>query len=93
MAKRASQKFRNVVGPQIRLLRDKQGWSQPELATKCQLQGWNVSRDIIARVELQLRWVADFELMIFARVFGVTPNDLLPPRLNLESLAIGDSEG
>ena len=88
--KRSSEKHRNVVGPQIRILRDKQDWSQPELATKCQLQGWNVSRDIIARVELQLRWVADFELMIFARVFGVTPNDLLPVRLNLASLSIAE---
>ena len=44
------------------MLRSRRGWSQPVLAAKCQLAGWDVSRDIIARIELRVRWVADFEL-------------------------------
>ena len=92
MKKHGAFKLRNVVGPKLRLLRDQKGWSQPELAAKCQIQGWNISRDIVARIELQLRWVADFELIILAKVFQLTPNDLLPTRLDFESLALSDPE-
>ena len=72
---------RNVVGPQIRLLRSRRGWSQPVLAAKCQLAGWDISRDIIARIELRIRWVADFELILLARVLGVEVTALLPRRV------------
>jgi transcriptional regulator with XRE-family HTH domain len=68
---------RNLCGPTVRKLRSQKGWSQPELAAKCQLAGWDVSRDIIARIECQTRWVGDFELKELAAVLGVTPNDLL----------------
>jgi transcriptional regulator with XRE-family HTH domain len=68
---------RNLCGPVVRKLRAQKGWSQPDLAAKCQLAGWDVSRDIIARIECQTRWVGDFELKELASVLGVTPNDLL----------------
>ena len=68
----------NASGPQIARLRNERGWSQPELAAKCQLVGWDVSRDIIARIELRNRWVGDFELAIFAEIFGVTMEELMP---------------
>ena len=34
------------------------------MATKCQLSGWDVSRDTIANVELRRRWVPDFEVVL-----------------------------
>jgi len=70
----------NVSGPQIARLRNQRGWSQPDLATKCQLAGWDVSRDIIARIELQIRWVGDFELATIAEIFGVTMEELMPKK-------------
>jgi len=54
------------------------GWSQPELAAKCQIAGWDVSRDIIARIELRKRWVGDFELATLAQVFEVPLDELFP---------------
>ena len=48
------------------------------LAAKCQLAGWDVSRDIIARIELRVRWVAYFELMLLAHVLDVPVTSLLP---------------
>lgn len=87
-----SSKLRNVVGPKVRALRDRHGWSQPVFAAKCQLQGWNASRDIIARIELQIRWVSDFELILLARALQVSPTDLLPSRLDLSQLALTDGE-
>jgi len=74
----------NVSGPQIRRIRNAHCWSQPELAAKCQLAGWDVSRDIIARIECRTRWVGDFELAILADVLKVEITELLPQRRNVK---------
>jgi len=68
----------NVCGPQVSRFRAQLGWSQPELAAKCQLAGWDVSRDIIARIEGQIRWVGDFEVAILAKVLKVPLEKLYP---------------
>ncbi|MDR1009896.1 MAG: helix-turn-helix domain-containing protein [Opitutaceae bacterium] len=68
----------NVSGPVIRKLRESREWSQSDLAAKCQLAGWDAGRDIIARIEGRVRLVRDFEMIILAGIFQVTPNDLLP---------------
>lgn len=70
----------NVSGPQVRAARLAKGWSQSTLAAKCQVAGWDVSRDTIANIELRRRWVADHELMTLASVLGVDERDLLPRR-------------
>jgi transcriptional regulator with XRE-family HTH domain len=46
---------RNIVGPVVRELREKRALTQSALATKLNLTGWDVSRDIIARIEGQVR--------------------------------------
>ena len=71
-------KILNVCGPQISRCRNELGWSQAKLAAKCQLAGWDVSRDIIARIELQIRWVGDFELATLAMVLNVPLLTLFP---------------
>jgi hypothetical protein len=68
----------NVCGPQVSQFRTHLGWSQPELAAKCQLAGWDVSRDIIARIEGQVRWVGDFEMAALAKVLKVPLEKLYP---------------
>ena len=71
----------NVIGPCVRRLRDRKGWSQAVLARRLQLLGWSVTRHSIAKLELQIRRVSDCELMYFAKVLGVTPSRLLPKRV------------
>lgn len=61
-------------------LRNKLGLSQAQFAAKCQLSGWDVSRDIVARIELQVRCVTDIELMTLAGVLRVPVDALLPKR-------------
>jgi hypothetical protein len=39
------------------------GLSQPALAAKCQLLGWDVGRDTIAKIGGQTHWVGDAELV------------------------------
>ena len=61
---------------QVRQLRCASGLSQPTLAAKCQLMGWDIGRDTIAKIEGQTRWVGDAELVHLARCFAV-PLDAL----------------
>src|SRR5262245_61692988 len=42
---------RNIVGPQIRALRVERGLTQPMLAAKCHLLGWDLSRKTLAKIE------------------------------------------
>lgn len=68
---------RNIVGPVVRQLRAKKGLSQEALAAKLNLAGWDASRDIVARIEGQVRWVADFEILRLAAGLGVDAPELL----------------
>ena len=69
---------RNIVGPQIMRLRSAKGWSQEQMATACQVDGWDVSRGVIARMEGGVRWVADFELIRIAAILQVKVRELYP---------------
>lgn len=76
----------NLVGPQVRKLRTKKGWSQETLATKLQVRGWSISRDSLASLELQRRRVPDCELLFLAKVFGLGTEDLFPRNLPLKTV-------
>lgn len=69
---------KNIIGPQVRRLRNERGWSQPALAVVCQKLGWDIARDTIAKIEGQSRWVSDAELLMFARCFRIPLESLLP---------------
>lgn len=68
---------KNILGPVVRELREQQGLTQAEFAVRLNLTGWDVSRDIIARIEGQVRWVADFEIEKLAIGLKVDATDLL----------------
>ncbi|MDR0533868.1 MAG: helix-turn-helix domain-containing protein [Verrucomicrobiales bacterium] len=67
----------NICGPQVKKYRGLLHLSQQELAEKCQLLGWDVSRDIIARIELRLRCVEDGEMIYLSRALKASPSVLL----------------
>lgn len=71
---------RNIVGPQVMHLRSQQGWSQEKFASVCQIQGWDISRGVVARIEGGVRWVADFELLLLASALKVPVPDLFPDK-------------
>jgi transcriptional regulator with XRE-family HTH domain len=88
-------KLRNVSGAAVRRYRDKKGLSQTGLALKCQLIGWDASRDVIAAIEDGSRVVKDLELVILAKVLGVPTGDFLPKRVNddLRAILVSSNEG
>lgn len=67
----------NFCGPSVRRLRVEKGWSQSSLAGKCQIHGWDASRDMIARIELQNRIVTDWEIIALAKTLGCETGNLL----------------
>jgi transcriptional regulator with XRE-family HTH domain len=68
----------NVIGPQVRSLRLRKGWTQPVLAEKLQLLGWSISTGSLGKLEAQLRHAPDLEVAYFAKALGVTALELLP---------------
>jgi transcriptional regulator with XRE-family HTH domain len=69
----------NIVGAQVRRLRSERELSQPALAAKCQRLGWDVGRDILARIEGRIRLVTDSELLFLARALDVSLEELFAP--------------
>jgi transcriptional regulator with XRE-family HTH domain len=75
----------NFVGPQIRKLRIKQGWSQAKLAERLQLNGLDIGREGVAQVEAQAHCVKDKDLFLFAHALKVNLPELFSqgwPTLN-----------
>lgn len=70
-------KPRNIVGPVIRQLREKQALTQPLLVAKLNLLGWDISRETLAKIESQFRWVADIELLQLADALRVDAGEIL----------------
>ncbi len=62
----------NVSGDRIHQARTAQRLSQDALAAKMQVAGIIIGREAISRIETGDRFVTDYELVIFARVLGVT---------------------
>ena len=61
----------NKIGPQVRYLREKQGMTQEELAAKCNLLGWNITRSTLAKMESQVRRITDEEVLLLANALRV----------------------
>ena len=70
----------NICGETISRLRKELGISQRQLADGLQLSGLDIDKNAIQRIEAGKRFVTDIEISVIAEFFGITPNDLLPPK-------------
>ena len=68
---------KNIAGREIQRLRLARNLSQNDLATACQVAGWDISRGTLSKIEAGLRCVSDVELVLLAEVVGCSPNELL----------------
>ena len=71
----------NAIGTRVRLARLKRQprMTQQELATKLQLEGCDISRTGIAKIELGLRQVTDIEVLKIAAALDVPTEWLFEP--------------
>lgn len=51
--------------------------SQEVLAARAQAMGWDIGRDVIAKIELGERCVTDKELEQLAKLLNCTPHNLI----------------
>ena len=67
---------KNLIGTNLKKIREKQKMSQQELSNKLELLGVYVCRGSVSRIEDYSRTVTDIELFAIAEVLGVTPAEL-----------------
>ncbi len=69
----------NLAGVNIAKIRKSitPAFSQRALAEKLQLNGIDIDKNAIQRIECGKRFVTDIELVVFAKVLNVTVMDLL----------------
>ena len=67
----------NICGKRIAHFRMDMKISQKQLADKLQLVGLDVDKNAIHRIESGQRFVTDIEIVAFAKVFGVSFEELL----------------
>ena len=66
----------NIVGPKIRQIRESKNLTQEELATRCNLLDWDITRSTLAKIESQVRRVTDEEILLLAKALKVNVNEL-----------------
>jgi len=59
-------------------MRDQRGWTQAQLAAKCEVHGVMLSRGTLAKIEARIRGASDVELYVLAKVFCVSLEALFP---------------
>ncbi len=72
---------KNVVGRQIGRIRSNRGWSQADLARELQIAGWDISRSEVSKIEMRVREVKDWQMMLFIHVLD-QPHEAFYPHLN-----------
>ena len=66
--------MRNLIGKRLKLARNSVNprVTQADLAARLQIEGINLDRVAISKIELGIRPVSDFELVALAKALGTT---------------------
>lgn len=75
----------NVVGPQVRQLRETQRMAQEGFTARCNIVGLNISRSTLAKIESQVRKVTDNEVALLAKAQGFSGDALQAIILTLKA--------
>jgi transcriptional regulator with XRE-family HTH domain len=69
----------NHIGRKIARLRYQKGWTQDTLVARLQVLQCNITRDILANIELRRSLVKDEHCSFIAKALGVTIHELFQP--------------
>jgi len=78
MTTEEKQEYLKVFGEYVRYLRQKKGWSQEELATKCGYTS-GTRKSTIHKIEAGKSDLSASKIKTLASVLGVSPADLIDP--------------
>ena len=73
----------NIIGKNVRLMREKKGWTQEQLAAKCNLIDWEISRGTLAKIESNVRRVTDIEAKYLALALDINIVNLFSEHTNV----------
>lgn len=74
-------KILNIIGPKVRQLREQHGLTQDQVAAKCQVLGFDLTRGTLAKIESRVRAVSDHEVPFLAKALEVSIEALFPKKL------------
>ena len=63
---------KNLCGNRVKEARARLKINQADLAARLQVAGITMERDSVSRIEIGTRFVTDYELVILAKVLGVS---------------------
>ena len=66
----------NVVGKYIKKIREEQGLTQEQLAIRIELEGWQVDRFVVSKIERGDRHLTDIETRTIAQALKVSVSKL-----------------
>lgn len=61
----------NIVGKNVRSIREEKGLTQGQLVAKCNLIEWKITRSTLAKIESNVRRVTDLEVKNLALALNV----------------------
>ena len=64
------------IGQNIRALREKTGMTQEVLSAKLQLQGCDITRSAVAKIEVGQRHLYPDEIILIKEILGVTYDEI-----------------
>ena len=74
-------KILNILGPKIRSVRKEGGLTQDQVAAKCQVLGFDLTRGTLAKIESQVRAISDHEIPFLAKALDCSIESLFPKKL------------
>lgn len=77
MPKLNSDNQKNLISERLIMLRNLHHLSQRDLAHKLQLEGYDIDKNVITRIETNKRYVKDYEIKAFAQLFNVSYDYLI----------------
>ncbi|MBQ9188638.1 MAG: helix-turn-helix transcriptional regulator [Clostridia bacterium] len=76
----------NLIGKTLSILRKKKKLSQRAFADKLQIEGLEIDKNAIQRIESGKRFVTDIELVVICRALETTPNQILSDYFTVNTL-------
>lgn len=70
---------KNICGDRVHEARCRLRLTQSDVAAQLQVNGINIERDSVSRIEIGTRFVADYELRALAQILKVSVDWLLSP--------------
>lgn len=64
------------VGENIKRLRDREHYTQDELAAKMQLEGCDMTRSALAKIEVGQRHIYPDEIILIKKILNITYDEL-----------------